>query len=88
LRKLITAEALLIVTRKYDKLFGFSMPYVMAMYQEPAVEGYEFSWFRVEFYPPYRTASKLKYLAGSEAGAGAFINDTLPEETAARLRGL
>ena len=82
------AEALLVVTRKYDRLFDFSMPYIMAMKQEPAVDGYEYSWFRVEFYPPYRTANKLKYLAGSEAAAGAFINDTLPEATAKTLRAI
>jgi UDPglucose--hexose-1-phosphate uridylyltransferase len=82
------AEALLGLTRAYDQLFGFSMPYIMAMHQEPTVPGYEFAWFHVEFYPPYRTANKLKYLAGSEAGAGAFINDTLPEVTAATLRDL
>ena len=80
------AEAMHVVTKKYDALFGFSMPYIMAMHQEPTMPGYEYNWFHVEFYPPYRTASKLKYLAGSEAGAGAFINDTLPEETAAQLR--
>ncbi|HTQ11980.1 MAG TPA: galactose-1-phosphate uridylyltransferase [Fimbriimonadaceae bacterium] len=82
------AEILLVVTRKYDLLFGFSLPYMMVMHQEPAVPGYDFNWFHVEFYPPYRTAKKLKYLAGSEAGAAAFINDTLPEETAKTLRNL
>jgi UDPglucose--hexose-1-phosphate uridylyltransferase len=40
----------------------------------------------VEFYPPLRTAEKLKYLAGSEQGAGVFISDVLPEESAAELR--
>ncbi len=80
------AEVLLRVARKYDGLFGFSLPYVMAMHQEPAVPGYDYARFHVEFYPPHRTAEKLKYLAGSEAGAGAFINDTLPEESAERLR--
>jgi UDPglucose--hexose-1-phosphate uridylyltransferase len=40
----------------------------------------------VEFYPPLRTADKLKYLAGSEQGAGTFISDTLPEESAETLR--
>ena len=44
--------------------------------------------FHIEFYPPMRTATKLKFLAGSEAGAGMFINDTLPEEKAAELRNL
>jgi UDPglucose--hexose-1-phosphate uridylyltransferase len=40
----------------------------------------------VEFYPPRRTATKLKYLAGSEQGAGTFISDTLPERSARKLR--
>ena len=39
----------------------------------------------VEFYPPLRTETKLKYLAGSEQGAGTFISDVLPEESAAML---
>jgi UDPglucose--hexose-1-phosphate uridylyltransferase len=29
--------------------------------------------------------NRLKYLAGSEAGAGAFTADTLPEEKAKEL---
>ncbi|MFN3728674.1 MAG: galactose-1-phosphate uridylyltransferase [Fimbriimonadaceae bacterium] len=82
------ARTLLVVTRKYDALFGFSMPYIMAMHQRPAKGGHDHSWFHVEFYPPYRTESKLKYLAGSEAGAGAFINDTLPEVTGPRLAAI
>ncbi len=40
----------------------------------------------VEYYPPLRSAEKLKYLAGSEQGAGTFIADTLPEESAGTLR--
>ncbi|HSZ70719.1 MAG TPA: galactose-1-phosphate uridylyltransferase [Solirubrobacteraceae bacterium] len=40
----------------------------------------------VEFYPPLRTAEKLKYLAGSEQGGGTFIVDVLPEEAARALR--
>jgi UDPglucose--hexose-1-phosphate uridylyltransferase len=43
--------------------------------------------FHIEFYPPNRTADKLKYLAGSETGAGAFIMDVLPEMSAETLRG-
>jgi UDPglucose--hexose-1-phosphate uridylyltransferase len=31
---------------------------------------------------------RLKYLAGSELGAGVFTADTLPEEKAAELRGV
>jgi UDPglucose--hexose-1-phosphate uridylyltransferase len=61
----------------------------MAIHQRPTDGGtHDAFHLHVEFYPPNRTATKLKYLAGSEAGAGAFINDTLPEETAATLRDL
>ncbi len=72
----------------YDALFGFSLPYVMAMHQAPTDSGDygSLAHFHVEFYPPNRTAEKLKYLAGSEQGAGAFIVDALPEETAGWLR--
>jgi galactose-1-phosphate uridylyltransferase len=31
---------------------------------------------------------KLKYLAGSESGMGAFASDVTPEAAAMRLRGL
>jgi UDPglucose--hexose-1-phosphate uridylyltransferase len=72
----------------YDRLFGFSLPYMMVMHQAPTDGGdYEgVAHFHIEFYPPNRTADKLKYLAGSETGAGAYVMDALPEQTAGRLR--
>ncbi len=83
------ARMLLTVIRKYDALFDMSLPYIMAIHQRPTDAGDHAGYhLHIEFYPPNRTATKLKYLAGSEAGAGAFINDTLPEETAAALRAL
>lgn len=42
--------------------------------------------FHTEFYPPNRTTEKLEYLAGSETGAGVFVMDVVPEETASELR--
>lgn len=72
----------------YDRLFGFSLPYVMVMHQAPT-DGRDYAGvahFHIEFYPPNRTADKLKYLAGSEVGAGAFVVDALPETSAGRLR--
>ena len=72
---------------KFDNLFGFALPYIMAIHQQPTNgRGKEYSHFHIEFYPPYRTRDKLKYLAGSELGAGAFINNCLPEEKARELR--
>jgi len=83
------AEILKTVLVKYDKLFGFSLPYMMVMHQSPT-DGrkYPGCHWHIEFYPPYRTAEKLKYLAGCESGAGSFINDTLAEEKAEELRKL
>jgi UDPglucose--hexose-1-phosphate uridylyltransferase len=40
----------------------------------------------IELYPPHRRPDRLKYVAGVELGAGTFVNDTLPEETASQLR--
>ena len=57
----------------------------MAVHQAPS-DGHERGHVHVEFYPPLRTATKLKYLAGSEQGAGTFISDTLPEQSAQALR--
>ena len=86
--RLALAEVLRTVVQAYDRLFGFALPYVMSMHQAPTDDGehQHISHFHVEFTPLHRTAEKLKYLAGSELGAGAFINDTAPEDTAARLR--
>ncbi|MBA3441402.1 MAG: galactose-1-phosphate uridylyltransferase [Pyrinomonadaceae bacterium] len=71
----------------FDNLFNMSFPYMMVLHQRPTDgEAYEYYHFHIEFYPPLRTATKLKYLAGSETGAGMFINDTLAEEKARELR--
>ncbi len=81
------ADGLQALVRGYDALFARPFPYVMAVHQAPtdgAARGR--GHLHVEFYPPLRTAEKLKYLAGSEQGAGTFISDTLPEESAPALR--
>ena len=89
------AAALQALVRGYDALFQRPFPYVMAMHQAPTASASRAAAARipaghghlhVEFYPPLRTAEKLKYLAGSEQGAGTFISDTLPEESAQKLR--
>jgi len=86
--RLALAEILGGVLRGYDRLFGFPLPYVMSIHQAPTDDGehQHVSHFHIEFTPAHRTADKLKYLAGSELGAGAFVNDTAPEETAPLLR--
>lgn len=85
--RLQLAMALKTILMKYDSLFGFPMPYIMAHHQAAArdVDCPHYHW-HLEIYPPYRTAQKLKYLAGVESGTGLFINDTFPEEKAKELR--
>jgi UDPglucose--hexose-1-phosphate uridylyltransferase len=82
------AELLDQVVRGYDHLFGFVLPYVMSVHQSPTDDGewLDVSHLHVELTPLHRTAEKLKYLAGSELHAGAFINDVAPEAAAAALR--
>jgi UDPglucose--hexose-1-phosphate uridylyltransferase len=83
------AEIMKQVLAAFDRLFDRSFPYIMSIHQRPSDgDEYEHYHFHIEFYPPMRTATKLKYLAGSEAGAGMFINDTLPEVNAEELRNL
>ena len=81
----LLADGLQALVRGYDAMFERPMPYVMAVHQAPT-DGSGAGHLHVEFYPPLRTAEKLKYPAGSEQGAGTFISDVLPEEAAARLR--
>ena len=83
------ARALQEVVRRYDALFDAPMPYMMAMHQRPTDGGdYEYYHFHVEFLPLKRSADKLKYLAGSESGAGAFVTDMSAEYQAERLKGV
>jgi UDPglucose--hexose-1-phosphate uridylyltransferase len=75
------------IAAAYDRLFDAPMPYMMALHQRPT-DGRDHpeAHLHVEFYPILRDAGKQKYLAGSESAAGVFVNDTLPENTAATLR--
>ncbi len=86
----LLAAALQRLIRGYDALFARRMPYVMAVHQAPTGGaggvGSNEGHLHIEFYPPLRTAEKLKFLAGSEQGAGTFIGDVLPEEAAEHLR--
>lgn len=75
-----------IARMKYDNLFGFPMPLMMVVRQQPAKGDHPHFLLHVEFMPIQRSATKLKYLAGVETGAGTFLNDTIAENKAAELR--
>ena len=79
------AKSLQKVVKGYDLFLGKKCPYVMGLHAAPSLEDKSFH-FHVEFYPPLRSGSKPKILAGSESMAGVFIMDVLPEDSAEILR--
>jgi UDPglucose--hexose-1-phosphate uridylyltransferase len=81
------ARALKTVLLKYEHLWDRPFPYLMTWYQAPT-DGrpHPETQLHAEFLPPYRTRDRLKYLAGTELGAGMFAMDVLPETTAYDLQ--
>ena len=74
------------VVRRYDALWGFRMPYVLAVHQAPVGDHPHFP-FHVEFHPPLRAPGLRKFLAGPEVGGGSMTNEADPDEKAKELRG-
>jgi len=82
------AEVLRLTTGMLDSLFGYKFPYMMCMHNAP-VNGddtTDYYHFHVEFFPPMRSADKIKFNASSETGAWAHCNPTAPEVKAVELR--
>lgn len=83
------AAALHAVVHRYDQLRPEApLGYMMACQQAPAdddgapIDDWHLSF---EFLPPQRAPGKLKIRASVETAAGLFINDTVPEDSAAEL---
>lgn len=62
------------------------VPYIAAWQQAPVGDGRELVRLHLQLFSLRRAPGKLKYLAASESGAGAWINDAVPERIAQRLR--
>lgn len=72
---------------RVDGLYSTPTPYIAAWHQAPLDKLYRpASYLHLQLTSPRRAEDKLKFLAGSEAAMGAFINDTTPEQVAERLR--
>ncbi|MFJ6281028.1 galactose-1-phosphate uridylyltransferase [Arthrobacter subterraneus] len=72
---------------RVDGMYSTPTPYIAAWHQAPLVpELREAGYLHLQLTSPRRAEDKLKFLAGSEAAMGAFINDTTPEQVAATLR--
>jgi UDPglucose--hexose-1-phosphate uridylyltransferase len=81
-------ELYLDLLRRFDRLFGRPAPYISAWHQAPVHRGGDIFALHLELFTVRRAPGKLKYLAGSESGMGAFANDITPEAAADRLRQL
>ena len=80
------ARSYLDLLRRLDALYDRPLPYVAGWHQAPARTGRDLAYLHLQVFSIRRAADKLKYLAGSESGMGAFITDVLPEDVARRLR--
>jgi UDPglucose--hexose-1-phosphate uridylyltransferase len=82
------AAVYLDVLARLDALFGVPMPYLAAWQQAPAAGQAERDELalHLQVMALRRAPGKLKYLAGTESGAGVWSNDVLPETAARMLR--
>lgn len=74
--------------KRFDRMYPMPLPYISALHQYRDTDAQRDGYFHVELMSVRRSATKLKYLAGSESAMDAFIGDVLPETVAERLRGL
>jgi UDPglucose--hexose-1-phosphate uridylyltransferase len=74
------------VLGRFDRLYPTPLPYISAVHQYRDDPEQGEGRFHIELMSVRRSASKLKFLAGSESAMDAFISDVTPESVAARLR--
>ena len=83
------AHVYLDLLKRLDALYPTPTPYISAWHQAPVDRLFRpAGYLHLQLTSPRRAADKLKFLAGSEAAMGAFINDTTPELVAERLRAI
>ena len=81
------ASVYLDLLRRFDRLFPTPTPYIAAWLQAPARTDRDLMHLHAQVFSIRRAAGKLKFLAGSESGAGVWVNDISPERAASALRG-
>jgi len=86
------AEVYLDLLRRLDRYYQgpdgspIALPYIAGWHQAPVHQGRDVSRLHLQVMSVLRAPGRLKYLAGSESGVGAWVNDVAPERVAARLR--
>ncbi len=76
------------VLARFDRMYPTPLPYISALHQYSDTDTQRLGYFHVELMSVRRSATKLKYLAGSESAMDVFISDVTPEVVAQRLREL
>lgn len=73
--------------RRYDRLFGELMPYMLWVHQQPC-DGRTWSnaWLHVHLAPIFRAPSTQRFVAAGELGSGVWFNPVDPTNAAERLR--
>jgi UDPglucose--hexose-1-phosphate uridylyltransferase len=82
------AEVYLELLRRVDRFFpGVERtPYLSVWHQAPVGPDRTLGRLHLQLFSLMRAPGRMKFLAGSESGMGAWISDTTPERIAARLR--
>jgi len=86
------ADVYLDLLRRLDRFYDapsgspIALPYIAGWHQAPVHQGRDVSRLHLQVISVLRAPGRLKYLAGSESGVGAWVNDVAPERVAARLR--
>ncbi len=76
------------VLSRLDGVYGVAMPYMASWHQAPVKIGRDLLGLHWQITSVRRTPDKLKYLAGSESGMGAFVMDMAPEQSAEQLKAV
>ena len=74
--------------QRVDRFFESvpAVPYIAGWHQAPLGNRRHLGRLHLQLFSVLRAPGKLKYLAGSESAMGAWVNDSLPEQVAQRLR--
>jgi UDPglucose--hexose-1-phosphate uridylyltransferase len=73
---------------RLDRVYDKPLPYIAAWHQAPVRQHRDLAYTHLQLFSVQRSVDRLKFLAGSESAMGAFVNDVVPEDMAARLRAL
>ncbi len=72
--------------RGIDRIYDTPTPYIAAWHQAPVNVHRDDIRLHLQLVSPRRAVDRLKYLAGSEAAMGAWVNDVAPEHAAELVR--